>query len=154
MKARRSTAPVKFYQTSERALKSPLEMLKMKVDPAMCMKTQATMTKCHAIKTPFYRNLPPLCVNRQKSVGFWPKMHSQTIIRGEARPLEPASPKIRAMTAARPTITTSPRWRGFTEVWQWTPFYHETSRGATHSIAGLPECYNILRAETSYASAA
>jgi hypothetical protein len=28
-------------------------MLKMKVDPAMCMKTNITMTKCHAIDRPF-----------------------------------------------------------------------------------------------------
>ena len=32
-----------------------LEMLKMKVDPAMCMKTQETMTKCPAEKQVFTR---------------------------------------------------------------------------------------------------
>jgi hypothetical protein len=30
-----------------------LEMLKMKVEPTMCMKTQETMTKCHAQKPVF-----------------------------------------------------------------------------------------------------
>jgi hypothetical protein len=33
----------------------PLEMLKMKVDPAMCMKTQETMTKWPTIKQVFAR---------------------------------------------------------------------------------------------------
>ena len=32
-----------------------LEMLKMKIDPAMCMKTRETMTKCRAKKHVFAR---------------------------------------------------------------------------------------------------
>ena len=37
-----------------------LEMLKMKIDPAMCMKTQATTTKCPAINAAFYRKMHQL----------------------------------------------------------------------------------------------
>jgi len=40
MKARRSTAPTKTYQTPERGLEISLEMLKMKEPPGMCMKTK------------------------------------------------------------------------------------------------------------------
>ncbi len=40
MNARRSTAPTKTYQTPERGLEISLEMLKMKIDPTMYMKTK------------------------------------------------------------------------------------------------------------------
>ena len=40
MKARRSTSPTKTYKTTERGLEITLEMLKMQIDPAMCMKTK------------------------------------------------------------------------------------------------------------------
>ena len=40
MKARRSTSPTKTYKTTDRGLEITLEMLKMKIDPAMCMKTK------------------------------------------------------------------------------------------------------------------
>jgi hypothetical protein len=53
MKARRSTSPTKTYKTTERGLEITLEMLKMKIDPAMCMKTKKTMTKCPAKNTRF-----------------------------------------------------------------------------------------------------
>jgi hypothetical protein len=45
----------------------PLEVLKMKVDPVMCMKTQATMTKCPVKNTAFYRKMRQLSGNRQES---------------------------------------------------------------------------------------
>lgn len=35
----------------------PIEMLKMKVDPGMCMKTQVTTTKCHAKNAAFCRKM-------------------------------------------------------------------------------------------------
>jgi hypothetical protein len=53
MKARRSTSPTKTYKSTERGLEITLEMLKMKIDPAMCMKTKKTMTKCPAKNTRF-----------------------------------------------------------------------------------------------------
>jgi hypothetical protein len=40
--------------------RDPLEMVKMKVDPAMCMKTQAMVTKCHAKNTAFYTKMHEL----------------------------------------------------------------------------------------------
>ena len=39
-KARRSASPTKTYKSTERGLEISLEMLKMKVDPAMYMKTK------------------------------------------------------------------------------------------------------------------
>ncbi len=40
MNARRSTVPTKTYKISERDLEISLEMLKMKIDPTMYMKTK------------------------------------------------------------------------------------------------------------------
>jgi hypothetical protein len=40
MKAQRSTSPTKNYKTTERGLEITLEMLKMKIDPTMYMKTK------------------------------------------------------------------------------------------------------------------
>jgi hypothetical protein len=40
MKAPRGTSPTKTYKTTERGLEITLEMLKMKIDPAMYMKTK------------------------------------------------------------------------------------------------------------------
>jgi hypothetical protein len=53
MKAQRSTSPTKTYKTTERTLEITLEMLKMKIDPGMSMKTKTTMTKCPTKNTPF-----------------------------------------------------------------------------------------------------
>jgi len=46
--------------------RDPKEMLKMKVDPAMCLKTQSRKAKCPIIHR-----------------FFWPKMHGLPIIRGK-----------------------------------------------------------------------
>ncbi len=48
---------------------NPLEMLKMKIDPTMCMKTQAMMTKCQVIEPVFCTKMLPLRQIRQQMVG-------------------------------------------------------------------------------------
>jgi hypothetical protein len=48
----------------------------MKVDPAMYMKTQETMTKCPAIKQVFTRKCTHCAIIDTHLSGFWPKMHS------------------------------------------------------------------------------
>jgi hypothetical protein len=53
MKARRSPSPTKTYKTTERGIEITLKMLEMKIDLAMCMKTNKTMTKCQAKNTRF-----------------------------------------------------------------------------------------------------
>ncbi len=54
---------------------SPLEMLKIKIEPAICMKTQAAMTKCPAKYTVFTRifaNCAAIDMNRSD---FFAEMH-------------------------------------------------------------------------------
>ena len=56
--------------------------------PGMCMKTQATMTKCPAKNTAFYRKMHQLRDNRQKSGGlFGRKCTDYAINRGEVADL-------------------------------------------------------------------
>ena len=47
-----------------------VEMLKMKIDPTMCMKTQDRMTKCTPIGTAFYTKMQQFWDNRQQSAGL------------------------------------------------------------------------------------
>jgi hypothetical protein len=46
----------------------PLEMLKMKIDPTMCMKTQKTVTKCHPKNPVLCGKTHRTSGNRRKSV--------------------------------------------------------------------------------------
>jgi hypothetical protein len=48
-------------------------MLKMKIDPAMCMKTQETMTKCPAKNTLFTRKGTNCALTDNKRAGFLPE---------------------------------------------------------------------------------
>jgi hypothetical protein len=45
-------------------------MLKMKVEPTMCMKTQKTMTKCHANNPVFCGKMHRTTGSQRKSVGI------------------------------------------------------------------------------------
>jgi hypothetical protein len=67
-------------------------MLKMKVEPTMCMKTQAVMTKCRARKPAFYTKMYQLRGNQQQPVGrFGRSCKHWAIVGGKSRePLEPA----------------------------------------------------------------
>jgi hypothetical protein len=46
-------------------------MLKMEIEPTMCMKTRGSMTKCPAENTAFHRKTQQLRGNRQESVGLY-----------------------------------------------------------------------------------
>jgi len=46
-------------------------MLKMKIEPAMCMKTQGTMTKCLAKKQVFTRKCTHCARINKNLSGFW-----------------------------------------------------------------------------------
>jgi hypothetical protein len=62
-------------------------MLKMKIDPAMCMETQARMTKCPAKNRLFYTKTHQLRHNRQESPGLLGRKCTNCAInRGEVPP--------------------------------------------------------------------
>ena len=74
MKARRSTAPRKISQFHERALEITLEMLKMKVDPAMCMKTKAKRQNVHPFQPAFCTKMHGFRNNRGEFCQFLQKI--------------------------------------------------------------------------------
>jgi hypothetical protein len=74
MKAMRSAAaPRKVFPTHPCGLEisQHKEMLKMKIDPAMLMKTQAMMTKCPPKMQFFCRKIRPMSNNLPKSTGVF-----------------------------------------------------------------------------------
>jgi hypothetical protein len=53
----------------------PLEMLKMKIEPTMYMKTQKTTTKCHAKNAVFCGKMHQMSRKKRNRSVFWTRMH-------------------------------------------------------------------------------
>ena len=58
---------------------TPKKMLKMKIDPTMCMKTKANMTNCPAKNRAFYRKMQQLLANRRQSRGLFGRKHTELV---------------------------------------------------------------------------
>jgi hypothetical protein len=74
MKARRSTTPTKIPQFHHRALEITLEMLKMKVDPAICMKIKARRQNVHTFQAVFCRKMRVFAITGTNSVHLCKKI--------------------------------------------------------------------------------
>jgi hypothetical protein len=76
----------------------PLEMLNIKIEPTMCMKTQKTVTKCHAETTVFCGIMRRMSGNRRISVQK--KLPRSTLVADGG-----AGSSIRAASARAPTTS-------------------------------------------------
>jgi hypothetical protein len=63
----------------------------MKIDPAMCMKTKATVTKCLVKNTTFTRKCTYCTIIDNHRREFLAKIHSLRANRGEMAPLKPTT---------------------------------------------------------------
>jgi hypothetical protein len=93
---------------------SSIKMLKMKVEPTMCMKTQAVATKCQAKDPAFYRKMQQLHGDRQQSVRLFGRRRSNGArIGAEWRGLlEPDLGLGERPVGAEVAVTSKPRHEG------------------------------------------
>ena len=134
MKFWASTAPASSSSSAVARIGQIKKMLKMQIDPAMCMKTKDRKTKCRAV----FENFMDISCNRAEFCRFVRGNKSTTHV---ALVLQPA-----ACCGSRPVSLSAGQHRSklpagkreqaliFTHIFGWTRGYNRRSRGAAASF--------------------